>query len=134
MAELKPGASTKGQGSTAGPDNSAHVQGLRHDRDVEKDPVLQKLFQPRESSLRKYQGFFVGSDGISALLAFEFLTFCLGSLPGALGFMLRKWCYPLLFRKLGTGVLWGRSISLRHPGKIVIGERVAIDDGCLLDG
>ena len=133
-AQLKPEASTKGQVSTADPDNSAHVQGLGHDRDVEKDPVLQKLFQPRESSLRKYQRFFVGSDGISALLAFEFLTFCFGSLPGALGFMLRKQCYPLLFKKVGSSVLWGRSISLRHPGKIIIGERVAIDDGCLLDG
>lgn len=103
------------------------------ERSVLKEPILQNLAEEDVSALQKYQDFFVGTSRLSALLKFEFITMFLSPMPGAMGFFLRKWFYPHLFNKVGSGILWGRNIALRHPGKIELGDRVAIDDDCLLD-
>ena len=97
------------------------------------EPTHAKLFEPDVSSLRKYQDFFVGTPRLGTFLKFEAITMLLSPMPGALGYLLRKWFYPYLFKKLGTGVLWGKNITLRDAGRIEIGDRVAIDDDCLLD-
>lgn len=91
------------------------------------------LYEDRGSAFRKYADFFVDDRGLTAVVKFELAAVFLSSLPGALGFALRKWTYPSLFRKVGSDVLWGKNISLLHPRKITIGSRVAIDDGCVLD-
>ena len=103
------------------------------DRAVQKESLLDNLSRSDLSSLKKYQDFFVGTRRIGALVEFELITLLLGSMPGALGFLFRKWLYPNLFRTVGSGVLWGKDIALRHPAAIEIGDRVAIDDDCLLD-
>ena len=66
-------------------------------------------------------------------IKYELIAFLVSRTPGAIGFLLRKLLYPTLFKKVGLNVLWGRNISLRHPNKIEIGDRVAVDDNCLLD-
>lgn len=53
--------------------------------------------------------------------------------PGALGIFLRNLFYPLLFKKVGKRVNFGKSVTLRHPYKISIEDDVAIDDYCVLD-
>ena len=105
----------------------------KKEKPVYKEPILKNLQSNEISGLRKYQFFFLGTTDISALLKFEFSAFVLGPLPGAAGFLLRKWFYPRLFKRMGSGVNWGRNIALRYPGNIEIGDRVAIDDNCLLD-
>ncbi|MCA9471126.1 MAG: acyltransferase [Nitrospirales bacterium] len=100
---------------------------------IAKKPLVKSLAESETSTLKKYQNFFVGSSSLLALLKFEFLTVFLGPLPGALGLLLRKQLFPSLCKKVGKGVVWGRNISLRHPGKITLGDRVAIDDHCLVD-
>lgn len=105
----------------------------KSEQTISKQPFAKSLAETDTSALKKYQNFFVGSSSVGALAKFEFLTMCLGSFPGALGLLLRKQFFPLLCKKVGSGVVWGKNISLRHPGKIQLGDRVAIDDHCLVD-
>ena len=55
-------------------------------------------------------------------------------LAGALGLLLRKLFWPRLFAACGRGVVFGASVVLRQPGRIRLGERVVVSDGCILDG
>jgi len=100
---------------------------------ISKDSIVKSLSETDTSALKKYQNFFVGSSSLGPLIKFEFMTMVLGPMPGALGLLLRKQFFPSLCKKVGTGVVWGRNISLRHPGNIELGDRVAIDDNCLVD-
>ncbi|MCD4734465.1 MAG: acyltransferase, partial [Bacteroidales bacterium] len=100
---------------------------------VHKEKITKKLYEGEASSIKRYKDFFVGVEGISALLKFECITVLFGTLPGALGLLLRKKLYPCLFKSVGRNVLWGRNIVLRHPTNIVVGDNVAIDDNCILD-
>jgi acetyltransferase-like isoleucine patch superfamily enzyme len=84
-------------------------------------------------SLKKYSAQVVGTEGLLALLKYEFLTGALGNLPGMIGLGLRRLLYPRLFHSCGKGVIWGPGITLRHPGKMIIGGGVMADEGCLLD-
>jgi acetyltransferase-like isoleucine patch superfamily enzyme len=84
-------------------------------------------------ALRKYQMLVVGNTRLSYLLKFELITLLCGWVPGALGLALRKLLFPLLFAKVGRGVVFGANITLRHPEKIVLGDNVVIDDNCLID-
>lgn len=52
---------------------------------------------------------------------------------GAIGIFFRNLFFPLLFKKVGKGVSFGRSLTIRHPGKISIEDDVVIDDYCVLD-
>jgi acetyltransferase-like isoleucine patch superfamily enzyme len=98
-----------------------------------KEPLLKTLYKNDQSSIRKYEEFFLGDRHLSTLVKCELINLFVCSVSGGLGLLLRKWFYPCLFKKVGLGVLWGKNISLRHPVKISIGDRVAIDDDCVLD-
>lgn len=102
------------------------------DQVVHKENVLEHIGSER-SALRKYQDFFVGETRIGRLLRYELAQLFAVSVPGAAGYVLRKLLFLPLLKQAGTGVQLGRSVSIRHPGKITIGDRTAIDDGCLLD-
>ena len=113
--------------------DTAAAKRPREVQDLQKEEVLERLFGADGSSADTYEALVVGRRGWGALLTFELITSVLGPMPGAAGLALRKWVYPRLFKRVGSGVLWGRNIALRHPGKIELGSRVAIDDHCLLD-
>lgn len=85
------------------------------------------------SAFHKYQDVFLGSTSIAKLVRYEILTTLLGPLPGAAGLVLRKLFYPSMFQKVGSGVVFGRSITIRHPRKIRLGDNVVIDDYTVLD-
>ncbi len=103
------------------------------DRVVHKEDILESIVHSQDSALRKYQHFFVGTSNLWSLFRYE-LAQCLASpVPGALGFVLRKMLQIPLLGQTGRGVQIGRNVSVRHPGKIHIGDRSAIDDLCLLD-
>lgn len=84
------------------------------------------------SPLQSYMDVILGRRSSGALLYFE-LCALLGVIPGALGLFLRKLFWPRLFRSCGKGTVFGANVQLRHPGRIDIGERVVISDGCILD-
>jgi acetyltransferase-like isoleucine patch superfamily enzyme len=75
----------------------------------------------------------VGKKGFWSLFKYELITILFQNMPGALGIFFRNLFYPLLFKKVGRGVSFGRAITLRHPYKISIEDDVVIDDFCVLD-
>jgi acetyltransferase-like isoleucine patch superfamily enzyme/acyl carrier protein len=66
------------------------------------------------------------------LLRYE-LAGLFGPLPGALGLALRSQMFPGLLATCGKGAVFGRNITLRHPDNIRMGQRVLLDDYCLVD-
>lgn len=104
-----------------------------NEQKVAKTPLKVDLFGRKGSAFQRYSDFFVGVPGFRAFLTYEVATVLAGSLPGAAGLWLRRLLFRSLFRKMGEEVLLGRSLSIRHPGKIEIGNRTAIDDLCILD-
>jgi acetyltransferase-like isoleucine patch superfamily enzyme len=100
---------------------------------ISKIPLAQQLNQDSESALARYQDKVLGNRKILSLLHYELLILSFGSLAGALGYVCRKKFYPKLFKQVGKGVIFGRNLALRHPNRIELGDRVAIDDDSLLD-
>jgi len=100
--------------------------------EVEKHDPRKDIEGEGQSAISKYASFFVGRDGIAALLKYELITALAGARGGALGYWLRKQLYPRLCGRAGRGVQWGQQITLRHPWKMDIGARTAIDNHCLL--
>ncbi|MBM9602711.1 acyltransferase [Desulfopila inferna] len=84
------------------------------------------------SVFSQYLDVIVGKRSIFYFLYFEFCLL-LSWIPGAAGMMLRKIFWPRLFSSCGKGVLFGANVVLRHPGRIAIGNRVVISDGCIFD-
>ncbi|HSP87670.1 MAG TPA: hypothetical protein VLN45_06020, partial [Ignavibacteriaceae bacterium] len=74
----------------------------------------------------------IGSKSFTKLIYFEFCTW-LSKIPGALGLFLRKIFWPRLFGSCGNSVFFGENITIRHPQRIYLGNRVVISDGCILD-
>lgn len=80
-----------------------------------------------------YRSLNYGDMPLRKVLWAEFLFFFVGHLPGPLGLFLRMKLYPSLFRSCGRKVVFGRSLTLRHPHKISLGDGVVLDDGATLD-
>ncbi len=95
--------------------------------------IRHKVFNERKSLIGKYAALVVGEFSFLKLLRYELITSLFGSLPGAFGLLMRRIFYPLLFKEIGRGVVFGRNVVLRHCDKIKIGDRVIIDDYTLLD-
>jgi acetyltransferase-like isoleucine patch superfamily enzyme len=91
------------------------------------------LFDARRSKVERYADLVVGERGWWALLRYELVMLLASWVPGALGLVLRGRLYPLLLGACGRNVTFGANVVLRHPGKIRIGDDVAVDDGCVLD-
>jgi len=95
--------------------------------------IHKELLEKDRSLSEKYADIVVGRKGIFRLLKHEIIVLCCSGLPGALGLLLRKIFYPRLFGSVGRGVVFGRNIVFRHPGKITIGDNTIVDDGVVLD-
>jgi acetyltransferase-like isoleucine patch superfamily enzyme len=94
-----------------------------------QDPISAR----RMSALEKYRLLVIGTNSWWDLLRYELLVLLVSRLPGALGLLLRGRLYPWLLGKVGKGVVFGAGITLRHPGKIRIGDNSIIDDNVVLD-
>jgi len=104
---------------------------MRMTPDQKLTSLADKLKSDR-SSFAKYRDLMVGNRGFLFFLKYELITFCFSQIPGAIGFLLRKWIYPLLFDHIGRGVIFGRNLVIRHPHQMKIGDNVVIDENCLL--
>jgi acetyltransferase-like isoleucine patch superfamily enzyme len=102
-------------------------------KSFKKKAMKDQLFDENTSDIKKYQLFFVGDGNLFQLFFYELYGLFATFIPGALGLFLRKKLVPFLLGRSGQGCLWGRAISLRWPKQICTGDRVAIDDNCLLD-
>lgn len=85
------------------------------------------------SPVRAYLDLQVGQASLFGLLKYELLASFGAQLPGAIGLAFRRLLWQHLVHDSGRGVVWGRDITLRHPGKMSIGDRVLVDDGCFFD-
>ena len=103
------------------------------DQVFQKDDILENLGNNERSALQKYQDFFVGKPGLVSMFRYEIAHLLASPIPGALGYVLRKLLMMPLLDHVGSGVQIGHNVTMRHPGKISIGDRTAIDDLCILD-
>ena len=87
----------------------------------------------KKSALKAYRELMYGDKGMLHLVKCELIVWFCGSLPGALGLFLRQKLYPLMFKKVGSKVVFGRNLTLRHTHKITLGDGVIIDDNAVLD-
>lgn len=106
---------------------------MPEDGNIDKTAFQARLASTSESGLSKYINISVGQKGLLPLLRYELAGWILAPMPGALGYLLRSKMYPKLFRSAGRGLVFGRNMSLRHPGRISLGSGVMFDDGCVLD-
>ncbi len=111
---------------------SGNIRIVKED-EGDKTVLQATLTDEKKSALQKYQELAIGSSSFLKLLQYEFLITILGSLPGAVGLVLRKKFYKSLFGKVGRNVIFGKSLTIRHPHKIHIGDNVVIDDYAVLD-
>lgn len=100
---------------------------------IAKISLAKQLNQAETSALKRYQEKVLGDDRFSTFLVYELATLLFSNLSGSLGYLLRKQFYPRLFKKVGKGVIFGKGIVIRHPQRMTLGDRVAIDDYGLLD-
>lgn len=97
------------------------------------ESLIDQFSHADESPQRRYRRMFVGSDSTADLLRYELVTSFFGPLPGALGYYLRSRAYPRLLGRSGRGVFFGRSLTVRCPGRIHLGDNVLVDDLVVLD-
>ena len=95
--------------------------------------LQKKLTGTTGSPLQKYLELVVGGNSILSLFRYELITSVFGPLPGAAGFLARKYLYPRLLGRAGNNITFGRNITLRHPRRISIGSNAVIDDYAVLD-
>jgi len=93
-----------------------------------------QLTDGSKSSLQRYQLLALGNSSWWYLIKYEFAMMFASWVPGALGFALRKFTYPMVLGKVGRGVIFGRNVVIRHGLKISLSDNVTIDDGVVLDG
>lgn len=106
---------------------------MKEQRAVPKQPLVEQLHDSSTSLLRRYCLKTLGSTSLLRLVAYETAMLLFANIPGSAGYLLRKVFYGKLFAQAGRGVILGRGITLRHPGKMRFGSRVAIDDYVMLD-
>jgi len=100
---------------------------------MNKTKLQSSLTDSNKSGLQKYQETVIGQYGLGKLFVHELLTTIFGPLPGATGIILRKSLYRYYLGRVGRNVIFGKSITIRHPHKIIIGDNVIIDDYAVLD-
>ncbi len=91
------------------------------------------LGDPARSSAGKYTELAVGERSLWRFFVYECVVTICSGLPGALGYLLRRWLYPLILGSCGKGVTIGRNVTIRGSRRIHLGDRVTIDDQCVLD-
>ena len=76
--------------------------------------VQKDLIDQKSSFYSKYTTLILGKKSFFSFLKYEIVVLFFSSLPGALGFFLRRLFYPRLLKKVGKGVVFG----IRLPGLI----------------
>jgi acetyltransferase-like isoleucine patch superfamily enzyme len=105
------------------------------DQDIDKGNLNEELHAGSRSALDRYRSKVLGGRaGTLRLVQYELACLFTLNLGGGLGYLTRRLMFASLFDGCGRGVILGRGLMIRKPGRIRLGDRVAIDDFCLLDG
>ncbi|KAA3657423.1 MAG: acyltransferase [Chloroflexi bacterium] len=100
---------------------------------VNKTPLSEQLSSSGGSALDRYRQKAAGDMSVMRLLQYELGMTLFSNMAGGAGYLLRKWFISSLFGEVGSGLILGRGVTLRHPGKMAIGKNVAIDDYVMID-
>jgi len=84
------------------------------------------------SLISRYKYLIVGTNSRVYLIYYE-CCLLLSVIPGAFGLFIRKVFWPRLFKSCGANVQFGSGIVLRHPNRVILGNRVIISEGCIID-
>lgn len=96
-------------------------------------PQQAKFTEERRTALSLYKELAVGEVSWGAFLYYELCMFALSNLAGLPGFALRALLYPAMFKSCGRRPAFGRSLLIRNPYSISLGNKVLIDDSAVLD-
>lgn len=103
-------------------------------KEINSDRLIRVILSDgRPSLIKTYMMLTIGKLSVSRLIGYELKTGLLGSLPGGIGYFMRKMFYPAFFNKAGKGLIIGRNVVIRSPDNISLGDNVTIDDNCLID-
>jgi acetyltransferase-like isoleucine patch superfamily enzyme len=102
-------------------------------KQVNKTPLANQLHAGEGSAFVRYRKKAAGDLSFSRFVVYECFSLLLANLGGALGYIARKAAAQFLFRSVGPGLILGRGLVVRHPGRIAFGGRVAIDDNAFID-
>jgi acetyltransferase-like isoleucine patch superfamily enzyme len=91
------------------------------------------ILDKKKGPFTKYRELFLGDVSFLYFIKYETIIALFTSIPGAAGFVLRKFFFRRLFKQVGKGVVFGRNMTIRHPNKIVIGDNVVFDDNTVVD-
>ena len=80
-----------------------------------------------------YKELTVGDSSWLAFALFELYNLIICGIGGATGLFLRSLCLKGLLKSCGRGPMVGRDVTIRQPGRIEFGDKVTIDDQCMLD-
>jgi len=95
--------------------------------------IQNTLDKGKKSKLYANSDLIVGKKGMLAFLKYEIITALFANWPGAAGIFLRGIFYRLIFKKMGKGTMIAKSVTLRHPYKISLGNNVIVDENVMLD-
>lgn len=100
---------------------------------IRKTPLAEQLYSKRGSAFANYKKKAIGDLSLFRICVYECFALVLSGLGGALGYAIRKVAAKYLFGSVGPGLILGRGLVLRHPGRMSFGANVAIDDYAFLD-
>ncbi|MFX0200660.1 MAG: DapH/DapD/GlmU-related protein, partial [Candidatus Hodarchaeota archaeon] len=103
---------------------------------LQKDSVVtlqEKIADPGKSYFQKYLELNIGETNIFSFAKYELIITLFGGIPGALGFLLRKFFYKFLLKEAAKNIIWGKHINITGPKRIRIGENCIIGDNSELD-
>ncbi len=85
------------------------------------------------SAFRRYRELVYGDLPLRRVVYGELLATVFSGMGGGAGLFFRSRLYPWLFQSVGRGVIFGRNLTVRHPQRIRLGDRVILDDNCVID-
>jgi acetyltransferase-like isoleucine patch superfamily enzyme len=100
---------------------------------IDKIPLVEQLHNNGGSAFSRYKCKAAGDLSFMKLLVYELFHLVFANLGGAAGYLTRKILAGSLFQQVGSSLILGRGLVIRHPGKIRTGNNVAIDDYVFLD-
>ena len=95
--------------------------------------VRDKVQDASKSAFARYGDVVVGRPGVGAFAWYELVNAVSKNRTGTLGLVLRKKLMGSLVRSCGAGAVFGEGLTVRHPNRIRIGDRFAMDEDGVLD-
>src|SRR5688572_22235744 len=95
--------------------------------------IRELLAEEHGSALARYRRLVHPTGSALRFYLFELATMLLLPFPGAAGLWLRQKLLKPFFGAFGRGVVIGRNCTFRNPQRVFLGNRVVIDDNCVID-